>query len=367
MYTRIFRINFNNKQFDIFSDGEHKKVFLEVKDNKYYYPLLEDNVRLSLIYNGNDYNKLYNDKFNIDGTKIKKIAINTVNFLVALTSITSTYLLVRVTNLGGARYTEDLYINCNAILEDYGYQDVNFNDVRNTLKTKDNFPEKYYNYIEEYISLLERKLPEVDLRVFNKNLETLKLFIEPVEYVDDIRTAYYDLDKNSIFMPELNENTKEIFFHELTHLLNSSQRHIVDENSNITRAFFTKGYGIGINEGSTEVITNYLLDEETDNFDDYLNKDNVYFNAYEDFIAPSCFDLFKLIKDDYTVYDYLNGNIEDYKKVLENYGLEDVVDALDTVYDSMVNKVNIWNDTELLRWMYKIDSKLEEKEKQHIR
>ena len=54
-YNKLIRIKYNGKLYDIFSDENHRKVFLEVRiidgEEKYFYININDYLYLNSIYN----------------------------------------------------------------------------------------------------------------------------------------------------------------------------------------------------------------------------------------------------------------------------------------------------------------------------
>ena len=52
VFKKLFRIEYNNKEFDVFSDQYRRKTFLEINnDGKYIYPLFDDFIVLYRAYN----------------------------------------------------------------------------------------------------------------------------------------------------------------------------------------------------------------------------------------------------------------------------------------------------------------------------
>ena len=84
-YTKLIRIRYLDKTFDIFSDQEHRKAFLEVKvengNEKYCYPLLKDYIELNNIYNKPFDGILYESKYTFQ----RKVYIAAIGVGVVLT------------------------------------------------------------------------------------------------------------------------------------------------------------------------------------------------------------------------------------------------------------------------------------------
>ena len=85
MYKYLFDINYNNKVFSIFLGDNNHKAFLEIKNNKYYYPLYDDFLYLNKKFNEHNYVSFKINKFNFK----EKVMIKSTAVALALITVTT--------------------------------------------------------------------------------------------------------------------------------------------------------------------------------------------------------------------------------------------------------------------------------------
>ena len=351
-YTKLFRIKYNNKLFDIFSDENHKKTFLEVKEKdneiEYYYPELQDYIYLNNTYNKEPDGIVYNKKYKFTPIIIlvglSAILITGINVLdnastnYKLKKETNNTKLVILDEEENIEYLEEIstvIVTDNRLLNNFGLQDVSFDEVRKTLDNNKNIPEKYRNYVIEFIDALEEGLPEIDLRVFNENLKTLEFdIINKNDWTTTGVDGLYNYNSNTISIKDSyysEEREKEVVFHELGHTLNLGVIKIYDNEGKleyklIKKFCSTNGYGNSLSEGFNTVLTDYLL---TENKDTFFDKEVHEYNGYQK-ISNLSFQMLKIM-DNYSLYDYINGNINEFEIRLKESGVSISVDLLDAL------------------------------------
>lgn len=356
-YTKLFRIKYNNKLFDIFSDENYQKSFLEVriKDNKeeYYHINLKDYIYLNSIYNKEPDNIFYDKKYTFKQliviTGLTGLLITQINVLDTildynLKTENQVYKEIVFEQKSYLNEGTNVIISNNEQLDTFGIKQVSFNDVRKTLENNEKIPDKYRNYLKEYIDILEERLPEIDLRVFNENLKTLEFeIISPTDWKKEGVLGYYTLDKNTTTLKEYYDSSKqerETVFHELTHTLNNGVIRIYNNNGQVEYNLIKKfesasGYGHAYTEGINTVLSDYLL---TENEELFFDKEFHLHNGYQP-ISNISYQLLKIL-DDYSFYDFINEDITTLKIELNKYGLSDSIDLLDTIIKDD-NKIEI--------------------------
>lgn len=363
-YTKLFRIRYRNKLFDIFCDSHHKKYFLEVKiqDGKeyFYYPELHDYVGLNMIYNTSDGN-LYSKKYTFPNlsTVVTVAGISTFlliglniptieNFINNHYSLQQEYqenqddqVLASDTKSHYPKFTrigDTIYLYHNDALDDFNFPMISFNEVRNTLQNNSSIPDKYRSYITQFIDCLEERLPDIDLRIFNYNLKALEFkVISNSDWKRSNIDGYYDIDDNQIFVKEAYKDSsreKEVIFHELGHTLNNAYMEYTDPKNSklyhIIKHFeTTNDYGNSFSEGMNSILTSYLL---SNSWQTYFQESARHFNSYND-VASLEYQIL-LLDDSYNLYDYLNGNVDYLEKYLKPLDLLETVDILDTFLKS---------------------------------
>ena len=95
-------------------------------------------------------------------------------------------------------------------------------------------------------------------------------------------------------------------------------------------------------------------------FDKYLAKDNAVAYSYAGIITDITFDLMKLTKDEFDVYDYLFSDVYQLSKTLKEYGdLYKVIQCLDVELNSYVAGASVIDRSQLQEYINEIHSYLE--------
>lgn len=114
----------------------------------------------------------------------------------------------------------------NSELKLYFQEDITFDIVRNSLENNSLIDDEYRTYTNEFINLIEKRFPDIDLTILNENI---KMFSVSEIKKEDMqkerkREAYYDIKTISIVMHDEHENInnkKYCYFHELWHMFNN--------------------------------------------------------------------------------------------------------------------------------------------------
>ena len=386
--NKLIRIEYNNKIYDILVDETHTKHFIEVRTKdgkeKFYHPNLGDLIKLNLIYNTSKdekFDKRKKYRFKQETIKNLKIKYNNIKKLSKhITKLTNIAVIAAVIITLKNKIDDydipeiaigTVEIKNNDELDEFNINQVTFDEVRNTLDQNTNFKGKYKNLANEYIDLLEKKLPNIDLRLLNENLKDMNIDLCYGQILKDENAAgeYNSNTRVLSICTGYDEKTfKSIYFHELTHALTTLNRQVsfMDEkiirNQKILKQYEqSKTYGEAIDEGFTEIITNFLL-SRYNTMDDYLKDDSKKFVGYSTVVAPTCYKLVKLTYDEYSIYDYVNGNVEEFANILKKYDLDGIIDYLDVIKRSDDStKIKIADSYEFKTYTDRLENLLDSK------
>ena len=394
LYTKLIRIRYNQKVFDIFGGENHQKTFLEVKtkDGKeeYYYPTLKDYIGLNNIYNKPFDGVLHSKKYSFQSKVMIATYMMGLSLMVgqALTPNCLDYRLghypvsyephnetsnqPKVVNKGQIeeerieqlevrtedvsfsleeidssmyyKIGSDIMVYDNEVLTALGIPEVSFDEVRLTLKDNQKISPEYKEYMGKFLGLLEAKMPEVDLRVLNSNWKDL-------EYVLDLDKegstgGTWDLENKKLHLKEeyIDPVTKEFdeqtfieaLVHELGHTLNYGNITVTNPNTLeevVLHKFFQRtNYGESFSEGFTTIMTDYLLSDST-SIEDYLEQENPNFGSYQR-TTPICYQIFKEMGN-YNLYDFINKDVLYFDMKVQEIGLTDAILIVDTYQETL--------------------------------
>lgn len=348
-YTKLFRTKYNNKIFDIYYDKNRKKHFFEIRcENgveKMYRPSLKDYSYLNGIYN--DKPEMLHPKKDTQQKRLATVGTVALMILNYFTLYNSTDKILghyEAHQIVAKGYYED---SSDLIIKDFMSSNVTFDDVRNTLKQNTGIQDEYRKYINLLIDRLEERLPNVDLKKFNYSLKKLSFNVISKDEWTSSSGAYYDIVKNEIVIK--NDANIYILFHELCHLL----RNIMIKDGNkilFYDAFFVGDYyGNSFSEDFNTILADYLL---VDDWQNYFDADVRRYGSYIE-TSSTQYQILKLLNGKNSLYDYLNGNIYDFKPKLEELGLSDIIDIMD-IYVNSLGDITLVDNQEYSRLKQKI-------------
>ena len=147
---------------------------------------------------------------------------------------------------------------------------VSLNDITNTINNNKNINDHFKTYIIQYVEDTIKKDSSIDLRVFKKNLDTLKI-IECTEHelmIESLSTdsyACYRKDKNAIYVLkdynyEQDPWAFQVLYHELSHVARNAQWK-EDKKTIYTKFSNQPSYGDVIEEALNSVYAVSLYNE----------------------------------------------------------------------------------------------------------
>lgn len=347
-YTKLFRTEYNGKIFDIYYDKNHKKHFFEIKcENgveKKYRPSLKDYSYLNDTYN--EIPKMLHPKKDTHQKRLATIgtvALMAINNFTIYNSVDKIFDYCQLNYIKSLGYYED---SSDPIIKEIMSSNVTFDDVRNTLKENTGIQDEYRKYINLLIDRMEERLPDINLKRFNYSLKTLSFNVIPTDKWHSKMAAYYDAYNNIIVLQD--NSSIEVIFHELGHILRGI---LIKEGDNILLydAYNVGVYGSSFNEGLNTILADYLL---VDDWQNYFDADVRIYSSYIE-ISSTQYQILKLLNGKNSLYDYLSGNIYDFKPKLEKLGLSDIIDIMD-IYSNSLGDITLVGNPEYNKLKQKI-------------
>ena len=195
------------------------------------------------------------------------------------------------------------------------YKKVTFDDIKSVINSNNRIPKKYKDLLIEYTNLLNKKYPNVELKVFYENLKTLEVVECETEYELSIAalsteaSGCYVKDENKIYVMKDNKYEKgtwdyQVIMHEFGHCL----RNYLYDNGNTRK----KVTGMGLNY-YTVILDEALNSVFTVNIFDYEEKDIAY-QLQSNYIKVMTDSM-----DNYDLSDYVNHSSSYFIKKLDEF------------------------------------------------
>lgn len=239
MFKKLFTINYNNKEFLILVNEEHRYAFMEIKDNKLVYPDIEDFKKLFYIFNVD--NGI--ETFKLKGERLEEKVDYKSLLLSVLLSSTLVFpvwldvdyfinkdnsLLIRTRN--EQYYKNHICFNSITDLNAYlGYEDISIEDVFEVVDKNENFTERQKEIVKNIITEKVNINPDIDLRLIYENMKDLKIIYvtneelsEKFNYSNSVIGCYCRVG-NEIYLTSDND---ELFAHEISHAMHGYYREI---------------------------------------------------------------------------------------------------------------------------------------------
>ena len=233
MFTKLFTINYHNKEFLLLVNDKNVYGFLEVKDNKYYYPDFEDFKELFTMYN------LFRDvkfegapkyDFFQYATKtmdeiIKKIIIPVYVGIIA--GLVVDVVINPETNV--IKYGERVVVSSATEFNNYiGYKKIDVYDVFKAIDNNKYLTSKNKKIAKNLVVEKVRNNSDIDLRIVYENFNKLKVYYKTqrqlkFKYQRNIAGCF--VSKYGIIY--LTNDNPKLVSHELSHIFHNID-HCVD-------------------------------------------------------------------------------------------------------------------------------------------
>ena len=211
-------------------------------------------------------------------------------------------------------------------------EDVTYDTIRETIKSNPNISEKYKLILYSFADNLEKQYPTMDLRVWNHNLETLKILeVSEMEMqakaISADAYACYRIQENTIYTVKGYDYVPgtweyQVIIHEIGHTVKTTSSVV---NGQEIKTYFKKDSG---NATITEEAMNTLFTVRS-----YDNQEMDL--AYQ--LQSNMVELMVSSMDNYTYQDYIEHNVTYFQQKLnEHNGNEEAVrmiGLIDLQYD----------------------------------
>ncbi len=332
MFKKLFTIKYNNKDFLILVDNNHRKTFLEItKNGEYIYPEYEDYKNLFEIYNNYD----YTIKYNKNVTYKEKVRYKSM-LLVASVILSAEigYIGKRIIELDDIdkntlsiafqRMYKDETHNRSDIDLFYDNEVITREDVVNVINNNENLNDYYKKIAIEVLDLNLELDPDINLRIYYENMKNLKIVIESWDIISknnkEKTAGYFSSVDKSIHLLDTYANYDNTVAHEFTHamhdLIDSSKKEILHINETI---------GFSLEEAMTNrIVTNRWGNQSTYDFQQRMlsflidNVDNFNYHTYNEF---GIMGLIMELKEKYSdvdidyIIDYIDTYTQSYYKI----------------------------------------------------
>lgn len=362
-FKYIAKFKFNGKTFCMFKNQQRKIAFLELRQDKYYYPTLEDYISLVKMYTSND-----EDKFFINFGDKKYRFVPKIKHKAGLLLLTSSLISTILTGCGNPTSTLDYgksfayseyyteveseieveseteaeidnesdnpYINQDCYeTEDYdvtisskyvkfynnkyfdevfGTENVPLNDVIDNINSNKKISDFYQKFLITTCTDFNNFYDDLDLRVFNYNVIDLKFEFRPADAIKMTTNsvAYYDKETNTIVLSEDIDfnNIRDVITlrHEIGHIFNVLNT--TKKEWTIKYNFNDAGYGRYSMESMNVIFTTLPY------MDEYEGEDNLGYPITANEISIIINSL-----PDYNVIDSINNNVYHFEESLNEY------------------------------------------------
>ncbi len=358
-FQKLLVISYDKKKFMILLDNNNRKTFLEIKDNKYKYPLLDDFIYLNSIYNNyNPYMCYLIPKFSykekviiarsllvldviavgIIGGKLKS---DLANYEVKLTD---NGIVLNAINpiYANKEYTIVNIKNSEDLTEVLGYDSISTENVHEVIDSNTNLNEQFKTCAHTLVQKLEKMYSSFDFRIFYENMKTLNIVSisnEELKAKYGHIAACYDSVTNTIYYQE--EMDENAIIHELAHT--SYHYYRIDGKNLYLRSV---NNGSFIDEALNSEITN-LCSQEYAYINEKLVSDYLMemgnFNIL-DYNQKGVWALIEGLEDKYPSVDinYIIEVLDAYKNSLVKEGITRSLDSSPYLLDELF-KMSIYN------------------------
>ena len=272
----------------------------------------------------------------------KELKRNMYSFILGVTIGNAILLGARKIDYGnkiGIEFNVDdkyILLDDDTEVDKYLGKQVQFSDVRNTIKSNKNLSESDKDRIIDAIKELERKAPYIDLRCLNYNCKNLKIIRQEIEKGNI--SGLFDCRKDLI---TLDGENNVVFNHEILHLLNNLDQEI--DGKRIIKHYNCNKKNLSYQtEAFTEWLNSYIFGYPITSYKTEISNINIMRKILN--ISDS--DLVKIfINKNYKAFaDLLIDKNKEFTKV--NEMLEKNMKDITTLNDEQIEKItDIYLDT----------------------
>ena len=357
VFKKLFRIRYNQKVFDIFSDQYRRKTFLEVNsDGKYNYPLIDDFVFLHSVYNQRNPFILYSgEKLPIhrelsdysfkEFVRVYIGSISTICLAFPIAALitgytSSSYLKLEYKdheiNIKKVPVDGTVVEHTNQLDNILGSK-ITVDTVLNTINSNDSLSDYYKEYAIDFVKFMSNKYPETDLRIFNDNMKNIYVDVREDEKMSKNIAGSYNSISNEIELRESYRENGRTITHEFAH----SYHHWIENKIGfpMVRSEFV---GHSLDEAMTNVVISGMYEAKT-----YIREMKIL-NYLMSFV-------------DYSYYDYEREGIPKLidllKKKFPQVDIDYIIDVSDAMTNSsryLDNNLKIENNEEFLNQLFNL-------------
>lgn len=278
VFKKLFRIEYNNKEFDVFSDQYRRKTFLEINnDGKYIYPLFDDFIVLYRAYNQRNPFIVYDGErlpihHKPKGYKLKEyvriyigsfsticMAINIAALITGYTS--SSYLTLEYKdhelNIKSVPVNGTVINHTNQLDNILGSR-IPVEEVIETINSNEKLNDYYKQYAINFVQFISNKYPDADLRIFNDNMKNIYIDIREDEKMSKNIAGSYNSKINEIELRESYRENGITITHEFAH----SFHHWIEDKVGFPKVR-SEFVGFSLDEAMTNVVISGMYDTKT--------------------------------------------------------------------------------------------------------
>lgn len=211
-------------------------------------------------------------------------------------------------------------------------EDITYDTIRETIKNNPNISEKYKTLLYSFANNLENQYPTLDLRIWNHNLQTLKILeVSEMEMqtkaISADAYACYRIQENTIYTVKGYDYIPgtweyQVIIHEIGHTVKTTNSEV---NGREIKTYFKKDSG---NATITEEAMNTLFTVRS-----YDSKEMDL--AYQ--LQSNMIELMVNSMDNYTYQDYIEHNVTYFEQKLNEHNGNDeavrMIGLIDLQYD----------------------------------
>ena len=278
VFKKLFRIEYNNKEFDVFSVQYRRKTFLEINnDGKYIYPLFDDFIVLYRAYNQRNPFIVYDGErlpihHKPKGYKLKEFvriyigSLSTICMAFPIAALITGYTSSSYLTLEYKDHELNIkkvpvsgtVINHTNQLDGILGSSVTVEEVINTINGNEKLNDYYKQYAINFVQFISNKYPDADLRIFNDNMKNIYVDVREDEKMSKNIAGSYNSIINEIELRESYRENGMTITHEFAH----SFHHWIEDEVGFPKVR-SEFAGFSLDEAMTNVVISGMYDTKT--------------------------------------------------------------------------------------------------------